>query len=284
MMNLYDLLTKPAPGAIMTWRTRIVEVCLKPQNLPYQIVDVEALVKKIGAAPTSAKPDDDSTGTVVSDSAAIAAYLDKTYLSSVPILIFTGTKALQLAVSSAVVNTFAPFRPFDNKKINDATAAYFLRGKLVREKLWTNAKENLWKINKWFQGNEFTGTMFGEEIEEWKDVASWNDLRASNLHSASRVATLLYFRCGRVLQTSAPIEGAVLRYNFAPVLYSSCDIPVSTTYRPLVTYACQYLVARWVFPSKAKLTLTSGVKRAFLFGFGAVFYSTKCSENLYSLY
>ncbi|KAK0433321.1 hypothetical protein EV421DRAFT_1741633 [Armillaria borealis] len=243
MVNLYDLLTKPAPGTIMTWRTS-----LSRQNVP----------------------------------------------SSGPILIFTGTKALQLAVSNAMVNTFAPYRPFDNKKINDATAAYFLRGKLGGVAKVDVPHGDLSVL-------QFTGTMFGEESEERKDVASWNDLRwgkyleifksckkllyrASNLHSASRVATLLYFPCGRVLQTSAPVEGAVLRYNFAPVLHSSCDILVSTTYRPLVTYACQYLVARWVFPSKAKLTLTSGVKRAFLFGFGVVFYSAKCSENLCSLY
>ncbi|SJK99000.1 uncharacterized protein ARMOST_02281 [Armillaria ostoyae] len=58
MMNLYDLLTKPAPGTIMTWRTRYA---LNLKNLPYQIVDVEALSKKIGAAPTSAKPDGVST-------------------------------------------------------------------------------------------------------------------------------------------------------------------------------------------------------------------------------
>ncbi len=57
----------------------------------------------------------------------MAAYLNKTYSSSGPILIFTRTKALQLAFSSAMVNFFAPFHLFDNKKMNDATAAYSLR-------------------------------------------------------------------------------------------------------------------------------------------------------------
>ncbi|KAK0435617.1 hypothetical protein EV421DRAFT_1681489, partial [Armillaria borealis] len=56
-----------------------------------ELPDTEVLTKNIGASPTSAKPDgvspfytipiiqDDSTGAVVSDSAAIAGYLDKIY-------------------------------------------------------------------------------------------------------------------------------------------------------------------------------------------------------------
>ncbi|KAK0237542.1 hypothetical protein EDD85DRAFT_769511, partial [Armillaria nabsnona] len=152
---------------------------------------------------------DDSTGTVVSDSAAMAAYLDKTYPSSGPVLVPTGTKVLQLAFSNAVTNTFAPFRPFFTHKItikmNDATAAYCMRARMggcgggrEREKLWAKAKDNLGKMNKWFEGNEgdfvmgnkpsyadtascaflqSTRTMLGEESEEWKDVASWNNGR-----------------------------------------------------------------------------------------------------------
>ncbi|PBK91081.1 hypothetical protein ARMGADRAFT_1014299 [Armillaria gallica] len=227
MITLYDLPTKTVPGTMITWRTRYA---LNLKNLPFQVVDVElpdveALAKKIGAAPTSTKSDgvspfytipiiqDDSTGAVVSDSIDIAAYLDKTYPSSGPVLIPTGTKALQLAFSSAVVDAFAPFRPFFahnmTKKVNDATAAYFLRVRLggvakdapegeEREKLLTSAKQNLGKINKWFEGSEgdfvmgnepcfadtaicaflqFTRTMLGEESEEWKDVASWDDGR-----------------------------------------------------------------------------------------------------------
>ena len=62
----------------------------------------------------------------------------------------------------------------------------------------TSAKQSLGKMNKWFEGNEgdfvmgsepcfadtaicaflqFTRTTLGEESEEWKDVASWNDGR-----------------------------------------------------------------------------------------------------------
>ncbi|KAK0220558.1 hypothetical protein IW262DRAFT_1436350 [Armillaria fumosa] len=228
MITLYDLPTKTTPGTMITWRTRYA---LNLKNLPFQVVDVElpdveALAKKIGAAPTSTKSDgvspfytipiiqDDSTGAVVSDSIAIAAYLDKTYPSSGPVLIPTGTKALQLAFGSAVFDAFAPFRPFFahsiTKKMNDATAAYFMRVRMggvtkvdapegeERDKLWTQAKENLGKMNKWFEGSEgnfvmgnepsfadtamcgflqFMKTMLGEESEEWKDIASWNDGR-----------------------------------------------------------------------------------------------------------
>ncbi|KAK0229539.1 hypothetical protein EDD85DRAFT_957296 [Armillaria nabsnona] len=91
-ITLYDLPSKAGnyPGTMITWRTRYA------LNLPYQTVyvelpAVEALAKKIGASPTSTKPDavspfytipiiqDDSTGAVVSD---LAGYLDKTYPSS----------------------------------------------------------------------------------------------------------------------------------------------------------------------------------------------------------
>ncbi|KAK0220553.1 hypothetical protein IW262DRAFT_1034536 [Armillaria fumosa] len=209
MITLYDLPTKTVPGTMNTWRIRYA---LNLKNLPFQVVDVElpdveALAKKIGAAPTSTKPDgvspfytipiiqDDSTGAVVSDSAAIAAYLDKTYPSSGPVLIPAGTKILQLAFASSM---------------NDATTAYFMRVRLggvtkvdapegqERKKLWANAKESLGKMNKWFEGSEgnfvmgnepcfvdtvicafllFARTMFGEESQEWKDIASWDDGR-----------------------------------------------------------------------------------------------------------
>ncbi|KAK0464834.1 hypothetical protein IW261DRAFT_1407732 [Armillaria novae-zelandiae] len=228
MITLYDLPTVTTPGTMNTWRTRYA---LNLKNLPYHVVyvelpDVEALAKKIGAAPTSTKPDgvspfytipiiqDDSTGAVISDSTAIAAYLDETYPSSGPVLIPAGTKALQLAFSSAVDETFAPLRPFFlhaiTKKTNAPTAAYFMRVRLggvskvdapegvEREKLLASAKQNLGKMNKWFEGSEgnfvmgnepcfadtaicaflhFTRTVFGEESEEWKGVVAWNDGR-----------------------------------------------------------------------------------------------------------
>ncbi|KAK0203368.1 hypothetical protein DFS33DRAFT_1383626 [Desarmillaria ectypa] len=230
MITLYDLPSKAAdsPGTMMTWRARYA---LNLKKLAYQTVyvelpDVEALAKKIGAAPTGTKADgvspfytipiiqDDSTGAVVSDSVAIAAYLDKTYPSSGPVLIPAGTMTLQLAFTDSVNNVFDHLKlPLFYSgvvvKMNDRTTAYVRKSfaqisKLEppegdeREKLWAITKENLGKMNKWFEGSEgdfvmgsepcfadtaicgflwFTRRMVGEDNEEWKDIASWNEGR-----------------------------------------------------------------------------------------------------------
>ncbi|PBK91105.1 hypothetical protein ARMGADRAFT_1082319 [Armillaria gallica] len=95
---------------MIAWRTRYALkhappdcLCRAPRYL--------ALAKNIGTLLTRAKPDgvssfytiliihNDSTGAAVSDSAAIAGYLDKTYPSSGPVLIPTGTMILQLLQS-----------------------------------------------------------------------------------------------------------------------------------------------------------------------------------------
>ncbi|KAG7441181.1 uncharacterized protein BT62DRAFT_553315 [Guyanagaster necrorhizus] len=144
-----------------------------------------------------------TTGAVVSDSPAIA-YLDKTYPSSGPVLITARTKTLQLAFLSAVIDSFAPFRPFYAvgivTEMNEAIAVYFLKTRLggaakaeitngeEREKLWGKAKENLGKMSRWFEGDFIMGSepcfattaicayslfmrrMVGEESEEWKDI------------------------------------------------------------------------------------------------------------------
>ncbi|KAK0237554.1 hypothetical protein EDD85DRAFT_789711 [Armillaria nabsnona] len=111
MITLYDPPFKGANSPGTDYQTVYVE-------LP----DIEALAKKTGASPTSTKPDgvspfytipiiqDGSTGAVVSDSAAIAAYLDKTYPSSEPMLILTGTITLQLAFADAVNDAFNHLR------------------------------------------------------------------------------------------------------------------------------------------------------------------------------
>ncbi|KAK0220537.1 hypothetical protein IW262DRAFT_1436336 [Armillaria fumosa] len=227
MITLYDLPSKVAnsPGTMTTWRARY---CLNLKNLPYQTVyveipDIEALAKKIGAAPTGMLPDgvspkytipiiqDHSTGAVVSNSPAIAAYLDKTYPFSGPVLIPAGTMALQLAFTDTVNDAFEHLRVplfYTNMvvKLNDRTAVY-MREKLAgiytltvpegeeRKKMWATTKENLGKMNKWFEGSEddfvmgdepcFADTVIsaflwlirstiGRESEEWKDIATWN--------------------------------------------------------------------------------------------------------------
>ncbi|KAK0193040.1 hypothetical protein F5146DRAFT_979659 [Armillaria mellea] len=227
MITLYDLPSKVAnsPGTTKTWRTRY---CLNLKGLQYQTVyveipDVEALAKQIGATPTSMWPDgspkytipiiqDHASGAVISDSPAIAAYLDKTYPSSGLVLIPSGTLALQLAFTDTVEAAFEHLRlPLFYAgfitRLNDRTAAP-LREKFgaklkapegeEREKMWATMKENLGKMNKWFEGNGgdfvmgnepcFADTVIsgylwlirstvGGESEEWKDIATWHDGR-----------------------------------------------------------------------------------------------------------
>ncbi|KAK0457949.1 uncharacterized protein EV420DRAFT_1545510 [Desarmillaria tabescens] len=224
MITLYDLPSKAtyAPGTMMTWRTRYA---LNLKNLPYQTVyvelpDIEALAKRIGAAPTSTKSNgvshlytipiiqDDSTGAVVSDSAAIAAYLDKTYPSSGPVLLPTGTMTLQLAFADAVSDAFdhlrLPLFYSDLVVKTNARTAIYMRENLEapegeeRKRLWAITKEKLAKMNKCFEESEgdfvmgsepcfsdtalcgflwFMRRVVGEESEEWKAFASWNEGR-----------------------------------------------------------------------------------------------------------
>ncbi|KAK0474258.1 hypothetical protein IW261DRAFT_1341839, partial [Armillaria novae-zelandiae] len=138
-------------------------------------------------------------------------HLDKTYPSSGPVLIPGGTIALQLAFTNAVNDAFdhlrVPLFYTDMAvKLNDRTAVY-MREKLAgistltalegegREKMWATTRENLGKMNKWFEGSEgdfvtgnepcFADTVIsaflwlirstiGRESEEWKDIATWN--------------------------------------------------------------------------------------------------------------
>ncbi|KAK0489657.1 hypothetical protein EDD18DRAFT_1418567 [Armillaria luteobubalina] len=227
MITLYDLPSKVAdsPGTTTTWRARY---CLNIKNLPYQTVyveipDVEAFAKEIGAAPTGMWPDgspkytipiiqDHSTGTVISDSPAIAAYLDKTYPSCGPVLIPPGTMVLQLAFADTVKEALEHLRlplfySYFVTKLNNRSAAP-LRKKFgakleapegeEREKMWTMTRDNLGKMNEWFEGSEgdfvlgdepcFVDTVIsaifrlirstvGKESEEWKDIATWHDGR-----------------------------------------------------------------------------------------------------------
>ncbi len=152
---------------------------------------------------------DHFTGAVVSDSPAIAAYLDKTYPSSGPVLIPPGTLALQLAFTDAVEAAFEHLRlplfyaDFATK-LNDGTAVPLREKfgvKLIapegeeREKMWATTRENLGRMNKWFEGSEsdfvvgdepcFADTVIsgffwlirstvGRESEEWKNIATWH--------------------------------------------------------------------------------------------------------------
>ncbi|KAK0457990.1 uncharacterized protein EV420DRAFT_405013 [Desarmillaria tabescens] len=226
LITLYDIPTKlpDAPGSPNTWRTRY---SLNMKKLPYQTVyvelpDIEPLAKQIGAAPTGTKHDgvtplytvpiihDHATGAVISESAAIAAYLDKTYPSG-PTLVPAGTMPLQLAFRDAVDDVFGGFHGFMIEcmlpNMHDRTVVHWkprMREQGVnfdalfdgdKEKLWEKALAGLAKFDKWFEGNEGPFVMggepcladaslgaflrcsryaYGEDSKQWKDVASWN--------------------------------------------------------------------------------------------------------------
>ncbi len=158
-----------------------VRYALNLKSMPYQTVyvelpDIEALAKKIGARPLvrslSVSPfytipilQDDSTSAVVSDSAAIAAYLDRTYPSSGPVLIPVGTMTLQFAFADAVNDAFnrlrSPLFYSDMAvRMNDRKTVY-KRMKLMleapegeeREKLWGMMGGSLGKMNRLLEGS-----------------------------------------------------------------------------------------------------------------------------------
>ncbi|KAI8986072.1 hypothetical protein BD414DRAFT_487549 [Trametes punicea] len=103
-----------------TWKTRY---CLNIKGLPYETVwveypDIEAALRKVGAAATMQKPDgsplytlpaiyDPNTETTIADSAKIVRYLDKTYPDT-PRLIPAETDALHAAFHAAFESTLIP--------------------------------------------------------------------------------------------------------------------------------------------------------------------------------
>lgn len=156
---------------------------------------------------------DHSTDAVVSDSAAIAEYLDATYPST-PALFPRGTLALQHAFSKAHADTldglWEIILPASNAKLNPPSQEYFRRtreaffgAKLeelsppgpTREKHWAQVKRGFDVVNGWLEKNEQGKTfVMGDtisyadivivsfliwmkrvlEVKEWKDIESWH--------------------------------------------------------------------------------------------------------------
>ncbi|KAK0474243.1 hypothetical protein IW261DRAFT_1423118 [Armillaria novae-zelandiae] len=205
--TLHDLPSKVADslGIMATWWAR------RSIEIP-----IEVLAKKISAAPTGVWPDGvspeytipiiqdhESTGAVVSDSPAIATYLDKTYPSSGPVLFPAETMASQLTLTDAANDAFQYLR------MNEQTTVHMgerLSGTYTltapegeeRKKVWARTTENLRKTNKWFEGSEgdfvmgdepcfadtvmstflwLIGSRIGRESEEGKDNVTWHDRR-----------------------------------------------------------------------------------------------------------
>ncbi|KAL0961291.1 hypothetical protein HGRIS_006251 [Hohenbuehelia grisea] len=211
-----------------TWKIRFA---LNYKKLPYETTwveypDIENTCKELGADPTSVRNGksrytfpvihDPSTGKTISDSLAIAKYLDAQYPDT-PRLFPSGTMPLQLALLHALAQTVERLvvfsipaslyilnevsRPFVRearevmfgKKLEDVPPAG-----AEREPAWAKIREGFGTIDGWIQegGGPFVmgdtisyvdfalgaiilylKRVFGEESVEWKDISQWNEGR-----------------------------------------------------------------------------------------------------------
>ncbi|KAI0720561.1 hypothetical protein C8T65DRAFT_633549, partial [Cerioporus squamosus] len=195
--------------------------CLNIKGIPYKTVwveypDIETVSERVGAAPTSTKPDgtpfytcpfisDPNTQTAVSDTAAIARYLDKTYPGT-HTLFPKETAALQHAFLRAFAAEVMPGPKDDFARVamlvpqtyamlNERSQPYFRRtreallGQALEEVaprgserargIWEGAREGF-HAGIVFADVAVAGVLawtrftFGEESEEWKGVLGWD--------------------------------------------------------------------------------------------------------------
>ncbi|KAK0202353.1 hypothetical protein DFS33DRAFT_1275466 [Desarmillaria ectypa] len=228
-LTLYDI-PSTVPNKAWSpniWKARYV---LNYKGIPYrtkwvEYPHIEALYKKLGAQASSTKDDgtpyytlpllhDHSTGALVSDSAAIARYLDKTYPET-PIAIPAGTDALHYAFNEALESRFSALWQFaliqTNFILNPVSEEYFRRtreggvfgGKKLedvipkgedREREWARLKADFGKIDGWYgKGDRYVmgdtvsyadftvgawllwvRIVYGADSEEWKDISTWH--------------------------------------------------------------------------------------------------------------
>lgn len=188
---------------------------LNVKGLPHKSVwveypDIEPLCKKIGAAPGGKQPGtgaplytlpvifDPNTNAVVSDSAVIVAYLDKTYPST-PALLPAGTDALHEAFQYAFGQAVSPgpgaiFKllfPATAHVLNPPSEEYFrrtrkawgfelekLKGETYRE-AWAQIKNGLHIVAGWLpdgaEGKE--RLLFGGDKVIYADIAVASTLK-----------------------------------------------------------------------------------------------------------
>ncbi|KAJ3733260.1 hypothetical protein DFJ43DRAFT_995758 [Lentinula guzmanii] len=212
------------------WKARY---SLVYKSLPYRTVlvefpDLEHTMRELGAAPTETKPDgspkytlpvihDTATNAVVSDSVAIAQYLDETYPS--PPLFPNGTHAFHASFNDLFPARIEPMLQFLLPSIAsvlnprseeyfrhtrkemfgmDLTELYPAKGSEKRDTEWRKFEEGFGMLDKAMRktdilimgGNapcfaDFTvagwlrsfRTVFGEDSEEWNDVSRWHEGR-----------------------------------------------------------------------------------------------------------
>ncbi|CAA7271308.1 unnamed protein product [Cyclocybe aegerita] len=180
--------------------------CLNYKRIPYktewvEYPDIEPLCKKLGIAPTGQKEDgsgrdhytlpaiyDPSTGSYVSDSFAIAEYLDKTYPDT-PKLFPNDTTALQAVFTEVFRAKLAPLWAFILPSIctilNPRSEEYFRRtreatfGKALEELLpkgevavaeWAKYRDALTEVDKWYAKNGGKGPYLLGETFSWGDL------------------------------------------------------------------------------------------------------------------
>ncbi|KAJ6608977.1 hypothetical protein B0H10DRAFT_2065911 [Mycena sp. CBHHK59/15] len=205
-----------------TWKTRYA---LNYKGIPYKTVwleypQIEPVSRELGAAPTSNKPDgrphytlpmihDPRTGAVVSDSAKIAAYLDKTYPDTPPVLP-ASTAGFYRVFEDAALPLLAPLI------LNPVSEEYFRRtreetfGKKLEElvpkgdahtEAWQKVKDTFAKLDGWIRANgEDSKYIMGDTLcfadiwmasyvlwismvrpDLWKEVKLWNGGRWERL-------------------------------------------------------------------------------------------------------
>ncbi|KAK0203263.1 hypothetical protein DFS33DRAFT_976958 [Desarmillaria ectypa] len=232
----YDIPSKLPINACSpnTWKARYA---LNFKGIPYrtewiEFPDIEALYKRLGVSASATKPDgvtpyyslplihDLSTDAIISESAAIAEYLDATYPDT-PRLFPPGTRALHAAFTVAfeaqLLKAITPLLvPAANAVLNPRSQAFFRRTREEafgvtledmdlreerRDRQWALFKHDLGKVDKWItNGDAFvTGNVptfaditvcgwmlsfrivFGEDSPEWKDLSVWHDGRWGRL-------------------------------------------------------------------------------------------------------
>ncbi|KAK7450617.1 hypothetical protein VKT23_012927 [Stygiomarasmius scandens] len=173
----YDIPSNIGTWSPNTWKTRY---SLNFKNIPYKTTwieypDIENTLKSLGITPCATKPDgktphytlpaiyDPSTKTGLTDSLAIAEYLDKKYPDK-PLLIPPGTLVFHRSWEDALRPKLIAMFPFTYMITNEQTSwrlsprseEYFHRNRLV--------KFNVKKVEDVFPGGE------AQKVQEWKKL------------------------------------------------------------------------------------------------------------------
>ncbi|EMD40020.1 CsMn06 [Gelatoporia subvermispora B] len=206
VIQFYDIPGNATPDKAWspnTWKTRYT---LNFKGIPYKTIwveypDIASVCKEIGAEPTSIRPDgpyytlpvihDPSTGKTISDSAAIARYLDKTYPDT-PVVIPPETDALHaafnFAFSEAIVRALAPIMlPATNAQLNPRSEEFFRRtreesaggvkledwappGSEKRAKAWEKIRAGFGQIAKWLSADGNDKLLFLGDKVSYADI------------------------------------------------------------------------------------------------------------------